>query len=207
MPLITFEGVEGCGKSTQLRLLAERLRALGRDVRMTREPGGTEIGEKIRAILMADSHPELDSVAEWLLLEAARRQHVVETLSPALLQGAWVLCDRFSDSTEAYQAAGRGLDAASIRELDAKVRDGIRPDLTLVYDLEAAEGLARAHRRDGGAASRFEAAALSLHETVRARFLEIARREPDRVAIVPVRGDAAAVFEETWRTVEGRLRP
>jgi dTMP kinase len=206
VPFITFEGVEGCGKSTQLALLAERLRSAGRSVTTTREPGGTPVAEKIRAILLDSAHAGLDRVAEWLLIEAARREHVRNVVAPALASGSFLLCDRFSDSTEAYQAAGRGLDSRWIAEVDARVRDGIAPDLTLVYDCDPKEGLARARRRDAGTAGgRFEAEALSLHERVRAAFLEIARREPERVAVISVDGDASAVFEKTWAKVAGKF--
>ena len=204
MPLITFEGVEGSGKSTQLKLAAERLGAAGRQVRATREPGGTAIAERIREILMDSRHAELDTMTEWLLVEAARRQHLVEIVRPALDAGVDVLCDRFCDSTEAYQVAGRGLDDAMVRELDLRVRDGLSPDLTLVYDIDPREGLARAKRRDAGQ-GRFEAASLAFHERVRAAFLAIARREPERVAVVPAQGDAAAVFADTWRILSVRF--
>ncbi len=206
MPFITFEGVEGCGKSTQLRLLDERLRAAGRDVRATREPGGTPLGERLRALLLDGARAPLDPIAEWLLFEADRRQHLAEVVRPALAAGAWVLCDRFSDSTEAYQSAGRGLDAAFIDAVDGRVRDGLAPDLTLLYDLDAAEGLARARLRDARK-DRFESEELAFHERVRKRFLEIARREPDRVVIVPAQADAAAVFAETSRIVTERFGP
>ncbi len=207
VPFITFEGVEGCGKSTQLALTADRLRAAGRPVTATREPGGTPIAENVRAILLDAAHGGLDPMAEWLLIEAARRQHVREVIRPALAAGMFVLCDRFSDSTEAYQGAGRGLDARWIAELDLHVRDGVAPDLTLVYDCDPRAGLARAQRRDAATpgGGRFEAEELSLHERVRAAFLAIARREPGRVAVIPVEGDAAAVFDETWRVVSGRF--
>ena len=205
MPFITFEGVEGCGKSTQLRLLAGRLGELGRAVRATREPGGTPVGEKIRTVLLDPAHAALDPVAEWLLIEAARRQHVREVLAPGRSGDVFLLCDRFSDSTEAYQVAGRGLDARLVADLDARVRDGTAPDLTLLYDLDPAEGLARAGRRDAGATGRFEAEDLALHERVRAAFLAIARREPERVAVVPASADADAVFAETWSIVAGRF--
>jgi dTMP kinase len=206
VPFITFEGVEGCGKSTQLRLLDERLRSAGRDVRSTREPGGTPLGERLRALLLDGARAPLDPIAEWLLFEADRRQHLAEVIRPALAAGAWVLCDRFSDSTEAYQSAGRGLDAAFIDAVDGRVRDGLGPDLTLLYDLDAAEGLARTRRRDART-DRFESEELAFHERVRRRFLEIARREPDRVVIVPAEGDAAAVFAETSRIVTERFGP
>ena len=204
VPFITFEGVEGSGKSTQLALAAERLRGPGRTVRTTREPGGTPIAEKIRQVLVDAAHAELEPMAEWLLIEAARAQHVAEVVRPALSEGAFVLCDRFSDSTEAYQAAGRGLDAAMIAGLDARVRGGLAPDLTLLYDLDPNEGLARAKRRDP-VAGRFEAAALDFHARVRSGFLAIARREPQRVAVIPVEGDAAAVFARTWRVLSERF--
>lgn len=204
MPFITFEGVEGSGKSTQLRLCAERLAAAGRPVRTTREPGGTPIAERIREILMDARHAELDAMTEWLLIEAARRQHIAEIVRPALDAGGFLLCDRFSDSTEAYQVAGRGLDEGMVRGLDLRVRDGLCPDLTLVYDLDPREGLARAKSRDAGE-GRFESAALEFHERVRAAFLEIARREPGRVAVVPARADAAAVSADTWRILAARF--
>ena len=210
VPFITFEGIEGCGKSTQLALLAERLRASGRAVTTTREPGGTPVAEKIRGILLDAAHAGLDPVAEWLLIEAARREHVRTVIRPVLASGAFLLCDRFADSTEAYQAAGRGLDARWIAEVDARVRDGVAPDLTLVYDCDPREGLARARKRNaesagGGSAGRFEAEALELHERVRAAFLAIAKREPGRVAVIGVVGDANAVFARTWARVAERF--
>ena len=211
VPFISFEGVEGCGKSTQLALLAERLRAAGRPVTTTREPGGTPAAERIRGILLDAAHAELDPVAEWLLIEAARREHLRAVIRPALASGGFLLCDRFSDSTEAYQAAGRGLDPRLVAELDARVRDGVSPDLTLVYDCDPREGLARARARNArtvegaGAGGRFEAEDLSLHEKVRDAFLAIARREPDRVAVIDVDGDAAAVFGKTWKLVADRF--
>lgn len=204
MPFITFEGIEGSGKSTQLALAAQRLRVAGRTVRATREPGGTPIAEKIRQVLMDAAHAELEPMAEWLLIEAARVQHVAQVVRPALASGAFLLCDRFCDSTEAYQAAGRGLDAAVVADLDARVRDGVAPDLTLLYDLDPREGLARAKRRDAGT-GRFESAALAFHERVRAGFLAIARREPGRVALIAVEGDAEAVFARTWQALSRRF--
>ena len=211
VPFVTFEGVEGCGKSTQLSMLAERLRRAGRPVTTTREPGGTPIAEKIRGILLDSAHAGLDPIAEWLLIEAARREHVRVVIRPALASGDFLLCDRFSDSTEAYQAAGRGLDPRWIAEVDARVRDGVTPDLTLVYDCDPREGLARAKARDArlgagaSASGRFEAEEISLHERVREAFLSIARREPERVAVVRVEGDATAVFEKTWAKVAARF--
>lgn len=204
MAFITFEGIEGSGKSTQLALAAERLRAGGHAVRTTREPGGTPIAEAIRGILMDAAHTALEPMTEWLLVEAARCQHLAQLVRPALADGVFLLCDRFSDSTEAYQGAGRGLDGDMVAALDARVREGISPDLTLLYDLDPREGLARARLRDAGE-GRFESAALAFHERVRAGFLAIARREPRRVAVVAAAGDAVAVFESTWRILSERF--
>jgi dTMP kinase len=205
MPLVTFEGVEGSGKSTQMRLCAERLEAEGRIPVRTREPGGTAIGSRIREILMDPANTHLDAVTEWLLYEADRRQHVVEMLGPLVESGRFVLCDRYMDATEAYQLAGRGVDAGAVRSVDAIARGGLVPDLTLIYDLAPSSGLARAIRRDDNRAGRFEAADLAFHERVRAAYLEIARREPERVVVIPADGSADAVFARTWDAVSGRF--
>lgn len=204
MPFITFEGVEGSGKSTQLSLAAARVRETGRQVLETREPGGTGIGEQIRRILLDPAHTHLEPLAEWLLYEADRGQHVREVLRPALDRGAIVLCDRYSDTTEAYQQVGRGIDPESVRRVDALARDGLLPDLTLLYDLDPEEGLSRALDRDGRL-GRFEATEIAFHRRVRAAYLEIARREPERVAVISARGGAAEVFGETWRILAERF--
>lgn len=205
MPLVTFEGVEGCGKSTQLARTAVRLRERGKDVLETREPGGTPLGERLRAVLMDPGETLIDGVTEWLLIEAARAQHVREVLKPALAAGRFILCDRYSDSTEAYQQAGRGVDAGAVRLVDGMARDGVVPDLTLLYDLDPQEGLARTRERDGEWIGRFEGADLDFHERVRAAYLEIARREPHRVVLLASRGDLESVFRETWRRIEERF--
>jgi dTMP kinase len=205
MPFVTFEGVEGSGKSTQLGLAAERLRATGREVLETREPGGTAIGETLRGILMDSGNTRLDPVTEWLLLEADRRQHVRETLRPALKRDVFILCDRYSDATEAYQQVGRGLDAAAVQLVDAIARDGLMPDLTLLYDCDPRDGLARAQRRDGGELGRFEAVRLDFHLRVRAAYLAIARREPGRVAVVSASAPPEEVFRETWTRLSERF--
>jgi dTMP kinase len=205
MPFVTFEGVEGCGKSTQLRLAAARLSDGGREVLATREPGGTAIGETLRSILMDAGNTGLDPVTEWLLLEADRRQHVRETLQPALTRGVFILCDRYSDATEAYQQGGRGLDPAAVRLVDAIARDGLMPDLTLLYDLDPREGLARARERDGGQSGRFESADLEFHRRVREAYLVIARREPGRVAVLSSSASPEEVFRETWRLLSERF--
>jgi dTMP kinase len=204
MPLVTFEGIEGSGKSTQLELAARKLRELDRDVLVTREPGGTGIGEKIRAILLDVGHGHLDPVSEWLLYEADRRQHVTELLHPSVGAGRFVLCDRYSDATEAYQAVGRGVDAALVGAVDALARNGLVPDLTLLYDVEPEEGLARARARDGHV-GRFEGAALEFHRRVREAYARIARREPSRVRMIPAVGDADSVFRLTWKHLAERF--
>ena len=205
MPLVTFEGVEGSGKSTQLRLAAERLRASRRDVVETREPGGTAIGRILREILMDAENTGLDPVTEWLLLEADRCQHVREVLKPATSRGAFVLCDRYSDTTEAYQQRGRGLDAQAVRAVDAMARDGLVPDLTLVYDVDPRDGLARSRARDGGRSDRFAAAGLDFHQRVRDAYLAIARREPERVRVISSDAPRDRVSAETWRVLSERF--
>jgi len=204
MPFVTLEGVEGSGKSTQLTLLADRLEARGLAVRRTREPGGTPLGARLRTILLDPAQRDLDPVAEFLLFEADRRQHVREVIRPGLDSGGWVLCDRFSDSTRAYQSAGRGLDAEWVEAVDGRVRDGVVPDLTLLFDVEPLEGLARARRRDARE-GRFESEELAFHERVWLAFREIARREPSRVAVVDARGDVASVAERSWDAVARRF--
>lgn len=205
MPFVTFEGVEGSGKSTQLKLAAARLRARGRPVLATREPGGTRIGRILRGAVLPSAHRELDSVAEWLLFEADRRQHVVEVLRPALEKGRFVLCDRFSDATEAYQLVGRRLDARLVRRVDALARDGLVPDLTLLYDLDPGAGLSRAKRRGGRGVGRFERTELEFHEEVRQAYLAIARREPDRVRVLDASRPVEKLFRDTWRALAGRF--
>ncbi|MDQ6894061.1 MAG: dTMP kinase [Acidobacteriota bacterium] len=204
MPFVTFEGVEGCGKSTQLARAAEALREARREVLETREPGGTAIGRKIRDILMDVGHRDLEPAAEWLLLEADRSQHVAQTLKPALKTGAFVLCDRYSDSTEAYQARGRGLDEHIVRLVDAMAREGLVPELTLLYDVDPGLGLERARRRDEGS-GRFESAEMDFHERVRKAYLEIARREPGRVVVISADRPPDEVFSSTWSAISGRF--
>jgi dTMP kinase len=185
---ITFEGIEGSGKSSQISLLADHLRANHRAVTLTREPGGTPIGDQVRKILLDSGNKALDPSAELLLYAASRAQHLKEVIRPALESGAIVLCDRFSDATLAYQGYGRGLDLDMIHALDRLVTAGMRPDLTVVLDVEAAVGLARARGRNSQqgleAEARFENEALAFHERVRQGYLTLAREAPDRMKIV-----------------------
>lgn len=179
---ITFEGVEGCGKSTQIALLQDYLTSRGQAVLATREPGGPPISEKIRALLLDPGHAAMSPVAELLLYEAARAQLVDEWIRPALEEGRVVLCDRFADSTTAYQGAGRALGLDLVTQVHAIATRGIWPDLTLVLDVPAAEGLARAARARGQ--DRIEREPLPFHEAVRGEFHALAKREPERVKII-----------------------
>jgi dTMP kinase len=192
---VTFEGIEGSGKSTHLRHLAAHLRAAGRDVVETREPGGTRAGEAIRRLLLGRDAVPLTAETELLLYCADRAQHIAELIRPALAAGRVVLCDRFSDSTIAYQGNGRGLDLETVRALDAHARRGLRPGLTFLLDCPAEEGLARVRRRSGaeaGPGDRFEREAMPFHERVRAGFLALAAAEPDRFCVL----DAARSVEQ-----------
>jgi len=208
-PFITFEGIEGSGKSTQIHLLANYLSAHGRTVMLTREPGGTAIGDQVRRILLDPANTQLDSKAELLLYAAGRAQHLAELIAPELASGKIVLCDRFSDATLAYQGYGRGLDLELIRTLDRLVTDQMRPDLTILLDIDAAAGLARARGRNslGGLESeaRFENEDLSFHERVRQGYLELAKGEPARFRIVDASLQPEAVQKKLRQIVDGLL--
>lgn len=202
MPFITFEGIEGSGKSTQARRALEYVRARGRDAVLEREPGGTAIGARLRAILLDPESRGLDPIAELLLMEADRRQHVVEVLEPTLARGVLVLCDRFNDATFAYQGGARGLSADLVAAIDAWTVAGLRPDRTLLFDCPVPLGLARAGRRDGAATPRFEAEGPAFHEKVRAAYLAIARRDPARVKVIDTDRPADAVFADVRRELD-----
>ena len=189
---ITFEGGEGGGKSTQLHLLEHRLEAAGRRVRVLREPGGTAVGESVRAILLDPEHTGLDSTAELLLYEASRAQLVAEVIEPALAAGEVVLCDRFFDSTTAYQGYGRDLPLDRIRELNLIATGGLVPDRTIVLDIEPELGLERATTQG---ADRLEGESHAFHERVREGFLALAEVEPDRVRVVDASGSPEEVAE------------
>lgn len=199
---VTFEGVEGSGKSTQLRLLAQRLEVAGMPVRVVREPGGTKAGEAIRAVLLDPEHYGLDARAELLLYEASRAQLVAEVVAPALEAGEVVLCDRFFDSTTAYQGYARGLPLDEIQELNTAATGGLVPDLTVVIDIDPAHALTRA-RTASGRPDRLEQEDESFHERVRAGFLAIARHEPQRVIVVSGDGSIDEVAERVLAAVRG----
>lgn len=185
---ITFEGIEGSGKSTQISLLYDHLLRQGRQVTLTREPGGTPIGDQVRTILLHPNHGALDATAELLLYAASRAQHLREVILPALDSGRVVLCDRFADATLAYQGYGRGLSIPTILELGRIVTAGLRPDLTVLLDIDARAGLDRArgrNERDGlHGEARFENEDIAFHARVREGYHFLANQEPGRIRLV-----------------------
>lgn len=205
--LITLEGVEGSGKTTQAAILGEGLRKDGRRVTLTHEPGGTRAGEAIRAIFL-DPAVSLDKAAELLLILADRAQHVREKLRPALAGGEVVISDRYSDSTTAYQGYGRGFDLKLLGELNRLASDSVAPDLTIVLDLPVETGLARTRARaseTGRGSDRFERERADFHRRVRQGFLAIAKAEPARVVVIDADRPVAAVSVDVRRAVDGLL--
>ncbi len=198
--LITFEGGEGTGKSTQIELLAQRLRAAGLVVRVLREPGGTLLGESVRDILLDPTNEGMSAVAELLLYEASRAQLVAEVLQPALESGEVVLLDRFYDSTTAYQAFGRGISRSEVDAVNHLATGGLVPDRTVVLDLDPTEGLRRATH---AGADRLEAEELAFHEAVREGFLALAAEQLDRVVVVDAGGTPPEVAERVAAALRG----
>jgi len=201
--LITLEGIEGCGKSTQALRLAAALAAAGCDVLRTREPGGSPGAEAIRGVLLA-SDVALSPLSEALLHYAARRDHLDRTILPALAAGRWVVCDRFADSTMAYQGFGHGLGRQPIERLHALVVGDLTPDLTLILDLEVTAGLARARQRSP-AGDRYERLDAAFHARVRGGFRDIAGRAPERCAVVTADADVETVAARIRAVVSRRL--
>ena len=203
---VTFEGGEGAGKSTQVGRLAERLRGRGLEVVTTREPGGSPHAEALRGHLLSGKAKLFGPAGEALLFAAARIDHIDATIAPALARGAWVICDRFADSTRAYQGAAGNLDPDLLASLERVTLAGTKPDLTLVLDLPVRLGLRRAsERRASGAADRFEAEGLEFHKTLRNAFLSIAEGEPERVAVIDAARSPDAVEAAVWNIVVARL--
>ena len=188
---ITLEGGEGAGKSTQLAYVRSRIEAAGIPLQMTREPGGTPLAEQIRELLLDHRQTAMASDTELLLMFAARAQHLAERIKPALASGEWVLCDRFTDATYAYQGGGRGIDTARIAVLEDWVQEGLRPDLTLLLDLPVEVGMARAGQR--GELDRFEREQQDFFQRVRSAYLARAEREPERFRIIDASQDIAGV--------------
>jgi len=202
--LITVEGGEGAGKSTQVDLLLAALGQAGIAATGTREPGGSDGAEAIRRLLLDGATERWDAVGEALLLYAARRDHVVRLIRPALERGVWVVCDRFADSTLAYQGYGRGLPLADLLALHNFALGDFAPDLTLILDLPVAEGLARAGRRSGNA-DRFERLDAAFHERLRQGFLQIAADNPERCVVIDAAGDQGSIHRAVLAAVAARL--
>lgn len=199
---ITLEGPEGAGKTTQLARLEARLRGTGRRVTVTREPGGTPLGLRVREVVL-DPALDMEPLSEFLLYSASRAQLVHDVLRPALERGDVVLCDRYFDSSLAYQGAGRGLPLPLLRGLTREVTGGLTPDLTLLLDLDPAVGLQRAALR--GQPDRLEKADLAFHQRVREGFLQLAQAEAERFAMLDAAQSANAVAAQLWAAVESKL--
>jgi dTMP kinase len=204
---ITLEGIEGAGKSSVAKYVGDWLAGQGIAVRLTREPGGTPLAERVRGIVLERGAEQVSAVTETLLMFAARALHVENVIVPALRAGQWVVCDRFTDATRAYQGSGRGVDAALIDTLARAVHPQLAPDCTLLLDLPAAAGLARARERGGDGADRFEAEAVGFFEKVRAGYLTLARREPARIQVIDAAGPLSAVQQQVAQILAGLTRP
>ncbi|WP_309643630.1 dTMP kinase [Phenylobacterium sp.] len=205
---ITFEGGEGAGKSTQVKRLVERLRAAGHEVVATREPGGSPGAESIRDLVLKGSADRWSPATETLLMYAARRDHIERVITPALARGAWVVCDRFADSTRAYQGGAGGVEPDLIAALEDHVMGAARPDLTLVFDLPVEVGLARAEvhaAAAGHAETRFESKGVAFHERLRAAFKAIAAAEPNRCVLIDAADGIEGVEAQVWNAVSARL--
>lgn len=205
---ISFEGSEGCGKSTQIRRFVEWLREGGREAIVTREPGGTLVGERIRQLLQHDPEAEaLSPESELLLFAASRAQLVREVVLPALAAGKWVVADRFLDSTTVYQGVGRGLGTEAVRSINEFAVGTAVPDLTFLLDLDAATGHARAVAASGDRRDRMEDQPLAFFEAVRRGYLDLAAAEPERIAVIDASATVDEVFAGLVRAFEKRLAP
>lgn len=203
---LTFEGGEGAGKSSRVGELADHLRRRGFEVVVTREPGGSTGAEAVRHVLLSGAAEAFGPLAEAMLFAAARADHVDQTIRPALERGAWVICDRFADSTRVYQGATGNVPAETLGVLEDVAVDGVRPDLTVLLDVPVEIGLARASARRGtGEADRFEKEGAEIHERRRRAFLALARGEPKRFVVVDAAQDPATVADAVWYGVCSRL--
>lgn len=205
---LTVEGIEGSGKTTQVARLDQLVRSTGQNVVVTKEPGGTALGDRIRAILLDPQEEGMDPLAELFLYAASRRQHVVELIRPSLERGAIVICDRFTDATLAYQGFGRLLELDRLRQINDLATDGLRPDLTVILDVPEGFGLDRARARNAAAQldheSRFEGEDLRFHRRVREGYLALAEAEPERYAVVDASGSADEVFGRLLEALRAR---
>ncbi|WP_040224462.1 dTMP kinase [Bhargavaea cecembensis] len=202
---ITLEGPDGAGKTSVMSILAARLEDSGVPHVVTREPGGVRISEMIREIILDPSHTEMDARTEALLYAAARRQHLVEVIEPAIRDGKAVLCDRFIDSSIAYQGAGRGIGTEEVRAINRFAIGKRMPDLTLLLDLPAEEGLARISRNKGREVNRLDTEELDFHRKVRSEYKVIAQEDPDRVIVIDATGTLEETAEKAWASVKSRL--
>lgn len=203
---ITFEGGEGSGKSSVLRLLAERFEAEGIPYVLTREPGGTPISEQIRSVILDKENTAMDARTEALLYAASRRQHLVEKVWPALKEGKLVLCDRYLDSSLAYQGGARGLGIENVLNVNLFATEGTFPDLTLLFDIEPSLGLARIAANAGREVNRLDLEAMSFHEGVRKTFKELAERFPDRYIVLDASKSLEEVLEDAYKAIKERMR-
>ena len=199
--LITVEGADGAGKTTQLKFIEDWLLQNGLDVVRTREPGGTELGEKLREIILGAKEIAISDEAELLMIFAARQQHIDELITPALNQGKWVLSDRFTDATYAYQGAGRGISELRIKQLEAWVQKGLQPDLTLILDVSLETGMERSEGR-GLEQDRFESQAKNFKDSVRLNYLQRAALDPDRMKVIDASGSIASVQKSLGEHLE-----
>lgn len=206
---ISFEGIEGCGKSTQISLLATKLESAGKQVQQTREPGGCIISDKIRALLLDADNQNMAAMTELMLYGASRAQHVSQLIRPALADGKIVLCDRFSDATRAYQCFGRGLDRKSVETINSLACDQLTPDITILLDCPVELGLSRARQRiatgSGPREERFELESIQFHQKVRNGYLSLAEAEPDRFILVDASGDVKQVSVQIWNKTAERI--
>ena len=201
---ITFEGGEGCGKSTVLKAIKERLESEGVSVVLTREPGGTPIAEQIRNVILDKGNTEMDGRTEALLYAASRRQHLVEKIWPALQEGKTVRCDRYLDSSLAYQGGARGLGIDEVLSINLFATEGTYPDLTLLFDLEPEQGLARIAANQNREVNRLDLEKLDFHHQVRNNFLALAKRYPDRYVIIDASQPLADVIEDAYKAIKER---
>jgi dTMP kinase len=200
---ITLEGIEGAGKSTVAKFAREWLEARGHDVTLTREPGGTPLAERVRQLVLDRQGEPITPATETLLMFAARGLHLENLIRPALARGAWVVCDRFTDATRAYQGAGRGVSREWIEQLAAEIQRGLKPDCTLLLDLPVTAGLERVRRRSGATPTdRFEEEPAKFFERVREEYLQLARAEPARIRVIDASGNLESVQQQVGAALE-----
>lgn len=199
---ISFEGPEGAGKTTILKLIAEKCEEQGIEVLTTREPGGSKIAEKIRSIILDPEHIEMDPRTEALLYAAARSQHFAEKIAPALEEGKFVLCDRFIDSSLAYQGVGRNLGVDAVHDINVFAIGDQMPDFTILFDLEPEVGLARINANSGREINRLDVESLAFHQSVREAYLQLAEKYPNRIRVVDASKSVDDVVDDVWRILQ-----